>query len=94
MVLFARPLTEAETPVIPVWLETVVAKVELVETRALYDVAPVDAVQDMVREVARPTAPLVGEASAGAPGAATIVVKFHTLDQALVPPASVAFARQ
>ncbi len=94
MVLFARPLTEAETPVIPVWLETVVAKVELVETRALYDVAPVDAVQDMVREVARPLAPFVGEASAGAPGGAAVVVKFQTPDHALVPPALVALTFQ
>ena len=56
--------------------------------------APLDALQVKLGLVETPVAPLEGEDSVGTPGAAIIVVKLHTLDQLLVPPAFVAFTRQ
>ena len=50
---------------------------------------------ERVRLVGWLVAPLVGVESVGTPGATrATVVKFQTLDQALVPLALVAFARQ
>ena len=54
----------------------------------------VTAPQVSVKLVAWLVAPLAGVESVGAPGAATTVVKFQTLDHTLVPFAFVAFARQ
>jgi hypothetical protein len=92
--LFARPLTDAERPVRLVWLTIVVVKPVDVDTRTLYDVAPVTVFQLRVGKIATPVLPLEGNASVGAPGAATIVVKLHTFDHALVSPVFIAFASQ
>jgi hypothetical protein len=92
--LFARPLTVAESVVRLVWLVTVVAKLVDVDTRTLYDVAPAIVPQLRVNEVDWLTALFVGAASVGAPGVEMTVVKLHTLDHALVPPAFVALTSQ
>ena len=47
-----------------------------------------------VGEVEAFTVPLAGVASVGAGGALAIVVKLHTVDQALVPPAFAALTSQ
>lgn len=94
MALFARPLTDAERPVTPAWLAIVVVKPVDVDTRTLYDVAPVTVFQLRVGKIATPVLPFEGDASVGAPGIATIVVKLQTLDHALVSPVFVAFASQ
>jgi len=57
-------------------------------------VAPVEEFHFNVKVVGWLTAPLDGEASVGVEGAATIVVKFHTVDHSLAPPAFFAFTRQ
>jgi len=93
-VLFARPLTVAESVVRLVWLDTVVAKLVDVDTRTLYDVAPATVLQLRVGEVDWLTALFNGNARYGATGVAMIVVKLHTLDHALVPPAFVALTSQ
>ena len=49
--LFERPLTEALRPVNPVWLVTVVAKFDTLDTMMLYDAAPVTAPQLIVSVV-------------------------------------------
>ena len=79
---------------IPLESTTVVENDGLVDTCNLYDVAPLEAFQLKLGLVETPVAPLAGEANAGAESAATVVVKLHTLDQALVLPALVAFTRQ
>ena len=93
-VLFARPLIDAVGVVRPGWLDSVDAKVDDVDTRTVYDAAPVTAPQPMVSEVGWLVAPLVGDASVGGTGAEMIVVKLHMLDQALVPPTLLAFTSQ
>jgi hypothetical protein len=50
--LFTRLLTDAERPVRLVWLDTVVVKVDDVDTNTLYDVAPVTVPQFKVSEIA------------------------------------------
>ena len=94
MLLFARPLREADTPVRPVWLDTVVAKFAAVDTIRLYDAALATVPHVRVGEVRTFTEPLVGVARAGATGAPMMVVKLQTLDQLLVPPAFVDFTSQ
>jgi hypothetical protein len=60
----------------------------------LYVAAPATVLQLNVGEVDWLTALFVGAARDGAIGVATIVVKLHTLDHALVPPAFVALTSQ
>ena len=78
-----RPLfTEAERPVvIPVWLNTIVAKLDDVDTTTLYFDAPVAELQLRVSEVGWLIAPFVGNARDGTAG---IVVKLQALDQVLL----------
>lgn len=73
-----------------------VANVELVETWIRYDVAPPEAPHESVGLADTFVAPLTGEANTGAGGGAgpVAVVKLRVADQALVPPALVAFTRQ
>ena len=92
--LFAKLLSDTDTPVRPDWLDTVVAKFAAVDTITLYDAAPVTVPQVRVGEVEAFAVPLVGVASVGATGAAMIVVKFHAPDQALIPPTFAAFTSQ
>jgi hypothetical protein len=80
--------------VIPVWLTTVVEKFELVETCNPYDVAPVEAFQLMAGVIDTPVAPLAGEDGVGGAGTPTVVKLRTGSDQALVPPALLAFTRQ
>ncbi len=91
---FARPLSEADTPVRPDWLDTVVAKFDAVDTITLYDVAVADDPQFIVIEIGSLTVPLDGLARVGTAGAAMIVVKLHAPDQPLVPPILAAFTSQ
>jgi len=58
----------------------VVEKPALVETCSRYDAAPVEALQLKAGFVGTPVAAFDGEASVGAAGAATIVVKLHELE--------------
>ena len=88
--LFARPLTDADRPATPVWLITVVVKLDTLDTRTLYVAAPVTVPQLRVGEVSWLTALFEGKARDGDPGVAMIVVKLHTLDHAPVPPTFVA----
>jgi hypothetical protein len=76
-VLFARPLTDADRPATPLWLDTVVVKLADVDTRTLYDVAPVAVPQLKVNEVSWFVAPFVGETRATVGGS---VVKFQAFD--------------
>ena len=69
-------------------------KPELGETCKLYEAVPVDEFQLKVGLAAMPVTSLDGEASDGADGAATIVVKFQEIDQSLVPPSLAALTRQ
>ena len=78
----------------PLWSTTVLENVELVETCTRYTVAPLEAFQLKVGLVEISVAPFAGEASVGAPGAATTVVKLLPTEYALVPPAFVAFTLQ
>ena len=94
MVRFARPLSEADTPVRPSWLDTVVAKFDAVDTMTLYDVAVADDPQFMVIEIGSLTVPLDGLARAGIAGAAMIVVKLQAPDQELAPPTFAAVTSQ
>jgi len=93
-VLLARPITEPEATVRPVWLDTVVAKLAAVDTINVYDAAPVTVPHVNVGEVGSFTVPLVGVASVGTAGDAMMVVKLHAPDQALVPPTFAAFTSQ
>jgi hypothetical protein len=77
----------------PLWSRIVVEKSALAETCTRYDVAPVEAFQVSVGFAETPVALFAGEESVGAAGGEA-VVKLHTLDQALVPAAFVAFTRQ
>ncbi len=94
MVRFARPLSEADTPVRPSWLDTVVAKFDAVDTMTLYDVAVADDPQFMVIEIGSLTVPLDGLARVGIAGAAMIVVKLQAPDQELAPPTFAALTSQ
>ena len=70
-------------------------KPELVDTCTPYEVAFVDVFQKSIGLIASSTALLVGEASVGTAGTgAAPVVKFHTLDQLLLPMLFVALTRQ
>ena len=92
--LFARPLTDADRPATPLWLDTVVVKLADVDTRTLYDVAPVAVLQFRVTAVNWFVTLFEGDASTGAPGNAMIVVKLQMLDHAPVPSTFVAFTSQ
>ena len=94
MVLLVKPLTAQEVVVMPVWFTTVEEKLELVETWTPYEVAPVEAFQLSVGLMAIPVALFEGDASVGADGAATMVVKLRAVEYALDPPAFVALTRQ
>ena len=83
-----------DVPVTPLWSITVVENAALVDTWTRYDAAPAEAFQRNVGVVETSVAPLDGETSAGDEGIETIVVKFRTPDQSLVPPALVALTRQ
>jgi hypothetical protein len=72
----------------------VVAKVALVETCSRYAAAPLAPFQVNAGFVETFVVVLAGETSVGTEGGATMVVKLHTLDQSLVPPALAAFIRQ
>jgi hypothetical protein len=87
-VLFARPLTDAERPATPVWLDTVVVKLADADTRTLYVVAPVTVPQVRVGEVAWFAALSAGEESVGDTGGPVSVVKLHAPDHAQVIPYS------
>ena len=65
------------------------AKVGLVETWTLYEVAPEDAAHERVAGTVTPVAALAGEFSAGAAGGAgpAAVVKLLVAEKALEPPA-------
>ena len=86
-----RPLfTEAERPVvIPVWLNTIVAKLDDVDTTTLYFDAPVAELQLRVSEVGWLIAPFVGNARDGTAGS---VVKLQPFDHEL--PASLVLTLQ
>jgi hypothetical protein len=73
---------------------TVVANDDDVDTWQRYDVAPNEVFQPRVSAVPWPVAPFAGVESTGADGAEGAVAKLHVADQALVPPALVAFTRQ
>ena len=65
----------------------------------LYDVAPDEGLQLNSTGLATPVAPLPGWRSAGTEGglgggADDAVLKFHTIDQELVPPEPFALTRQ
>ena len=92
--MLPRPESEADVEVIPVWLETVVAKVGEVDTCMVYDAASADAVQLSASEVLSPVAPFSGAASTGAIGAAMFIVKLQAFVHALVPPGLVALTCQ
>ena len=80
---------------IPDWLYTNVANPGSVETCTVYEVAPLEAFHVRVGVLDTLVAPLIGELSVGAAGGLpAAVVKLHVLDQALVPPAFVAFTLQ
>ena len=82
---------------VPVMMEsstTTVPNSESTDNCTLYDVAPVDASHCSVNVVGCPVAPDTGETSLGAGGEAAIVVKFHVVEYALVPPAFLARTRQ
>jgi hypothetical protein len=80
--------------VMPLWSMTVVANAALVETCIRYDVALFAAFQLNAGVVETPAVVLVGEINVGIAGAATTVVKLHTLDHPLVPPTFAALTRQ
>jgi len=61
----ARPLTDADSVVRPVWLDTVVVKLVDVETMTLYVAAFVAVPQLKVSEVGWFVAPFDGDESAG-----------------------------
>ena len=90
----ARPLSEADGPVKPVQVDTVVAKIADVDTARLYVAAPVTVPHVRLGEVDAFAVPLVGVARAGATGDAIIVVNCQIPDQALVPALFVAFTSQ
>ena len=94
--MFARPVTPCEVVVIELESNTVVVKLELVDTCNRYDVAPLAVFQFNVGLVEMPVAPFCGDDSVGAGGGLTtvIVVKLHTDEYALVPAAFVALTRQ
>ena len=69
------------------------AKVELVETSILYDVAVATLFHEAVAMVDCPVAPFAGEASVGAEGGVP-VVKLHVFDQLLVMKLFFAFTLQ
>ena len=74
---------------------TNVEKLEFVETCTVYEVAPLEAFHVRVGVLDTLVAPLMGELSDGAAGGLpAAVVKLHVVDQALVPPAFVAFTLQ
>ena len=92
--LFARPLTVADRPAIPLWLDTVVVKLVDVDTSTLYVAAPATVLQLRVGEVDWLTALFEGKASVGAPGVEMTVVKLQMFDHELAPFPLVAFASQ
>ena len=49
--LFAKPLSDADKPATPLWLDTVVVKLVDVDTSTLYVAAPVTVLQLRLGEV-------------------------------------------
>ena len=92
--LFPSPLTAYDVVASPVWFTMVVEKDELVDTCRPYDVAPLDAFQLSVGLAETPVAPFEGDRRVGGDGGGGTVVKDQVVDQALVPPAFVAFTCQ
>ena len=84
--MFASPLTRCDVVVNVGSLTMVVPNAGSVETCRWYDVARAAAYQLNVNDVGWFVAPSDGKESTGVGGAATIVVKLHSLDHALVPP--------
>jgi hypothetical protein len=79
----ASPATPYEVPVIPLWLMSIVEKLELLETCSWYDVAPLEAFQVNVGLGEIPVAPFKGEASVGAAGGfplPSLVVKLQEIE--------------
>jgi hypothetical protein len=94
LVLFANGPTCLDVVVTVESSSTVVAKSESVETCTVYDAAVADAFHAKVNVAGWSTELLGGDWRAGGDGGAMIVVKFHTLEYELVPPAFFAFTRQ
>ena len=92
--MFNRPLIALDVVVTEESSISVVANVCDVETWTLYDVAPDTALQLRVELTWMPVAASVGDVSVGTAGAATIVVKVCVAENALVPPAFLAFTLQ
>ena len=86
-------MTDVE--VMPAWSKSVVANVEDVDTWTRYDDAPADAFHVNVGVLETLVEASNGETCVGAGGGLPApVVKLNTDENALVPPAFAAFARQ
>jgi hypothetical protein len=89
-----NPLALYDASVMALRLTTLLEKSDIVDTLTVCDDAPNDAFQLNVGVTLTPVAPSAGDASVGADGAETTVVKLLLVENALVPPSFVALTLQ